>query len=118
MELSDSRINQDEADTQKFLFWFNVHNPFSNEGSIMSLSTGVIDDCTISCHSAVELGLKSMKTMIGMKVTETSLSAKYKVKPSSAVAQAVHLINAEGVKIDPSVLLQRLRFVFLSKVIE
>ena len=83
----------------------------------MSLSTGIIGGPEINCHNAVEIGLKSMETMIDKAADETSLTKLYQVKPLSVAAGTMHLLNGDYVKVDSQLLLQRLSAVFKSNMI-
>lgn len=112
VDLSDGRIKKDDEDIQNLLFWLNQHDPFQADCPLLSLSTGIIADSTINCHEAVELGLKSMSTMVDKHVNEIYLSGRYKVKPLSVAAGTVHVLDGECVKIDSALLLQRLSLVF------
>lgn len=60
-----SRIVRDNHDVDEFHSWFMSHNPFPSNEYVMCLNTGVIGDGKINCHVAYEIGVGSVKSVIG-----------------------------------------------------
>ncbi|GBN88645.1 hypothetical protein AVEN_228990-1 [Araneus ventricosus] len=46
----DSRILRDNEDVQELVGWFESHDPFYVSDFVMSISTGILGDETISCY--------------------------------------------------------------------
>ncbi|KAL7286444.1 hypothetical protein TKK_0019392 [Trichogramma kaykai] len=74
VDLSNSRIQRDRKDIEQLIFWLNNRKPFSENSSLISLSTGVIAVSSINCHLAFEVGERAMSKMVGKNVHDVSLS--------------------------------------------
>ncbi|XP_044004211.1 uncharacterized protein LOC122849544 [Aphidius gifuensis] len=85
-----SRINIDQKDVEKFVFWLNTHQPFTPRQTLMSLSTGAIGTPNINCHLAVIMGKKAMKKMIGKNAEQVKLSKQDGVKNLSHAVSILH----------------------------
>lgn len=111
IDLCKSRMNQDNEDIDRFVFWFNEHAPFKDRSSLVSLSTGIVGGDNIDCHLAVEKGLKGMASMEDKNGDNISLSNVNKVKNLGAAKNKVHIGDEEYVAVDASLLFQRISIV-------
>lgn len=107
-DLTSARQKKDEEDVQSFKNWLQEHGVFDERPvKLMSLSTGLVGDSTIDCHKAVEKGLKSMSTMVGMDADSYKFSKKYCVK-TLANTKPVCVIDNEPITVKTSLLFQRI----------
>lgn len=42
VDARDSRITRDYKDLQKIMLWFDSHDPFAHDESLMNIATGVV----------------------------------------------------------------------------
>lgn len=55
VDVRDSRIKRDNANVNKFIEWFTIHNPFPESNHIMSLTTGITGNDKINCYDAYNI---------------------------------------------------------------
>ncbi|CAH2085135.1 unnamed protein product [Euphydryas editha] len=111
VDLFKNRMTKDDKGIRSFLFWLQERKPFENRTSLLSLSTGIIGGPTTNCHMAVELGLKSMTTMIDKDADKVSFSKVFKVKTLAAAKDGMH-IGDDFVSVDTFLLIQRISAFF------
>lgn len=103
----DSRIERDNNDIEKIVQWFTLHNPFSTCNEVVSISTGIVGNNQINCYNAKEIGLQSIKEMIGVTFDKITLKRSKRVVPLSSVNTSIMVHNSQ-VPIDPLMLFQRI----------
>ncbi|KAF7998623.1 hypothetical protein HCN44_011031 [Aphidius gifuensis] len=91
IDLSRARLKLDEADTDKFYFWLNEHDPFMPRSSVVSLSTGVMGGPRINCHKAIEIGEKNIRCIVGKNAKTFSFSSLDKITTLASAKQNAHL---------------------------
>ena len=66
-DLRPAQQARDQADLEQFIQWLEPHPPFSGHygGELVSLSTGVTGDSSVTCHNAKEVGQQLQKQMVG-----------------------------------------------------
>ena len=79
VDTSVSSILRDTVDLNKLLEFFKTHKPFPVSNNIMSISTGVIEDKTINCYKALEVGQTLQNKMIGKTFGSVKMERKSKV---------------------------------------
>ncbi|KAJ8671125.1 hypothetical protein QAD02_002384 [Eretmocerus hayati] len=111
-DLKVGRVERDHTDLAKFKFWLEQHKPFESKEPLIALSSGIIEDSSINCHQAFEMGQKSMDTMVGKNAGNVKLSMIYKVKPLSLAVNGMHISNDQSKSINVRILFQRLSIIF------
>ena len=107
-DLASSRIRRDMSDTKKLLQVFVERGPFNKTSEkLVSLSTGLVAEDSVSVDDAKGVGEKILASMVGHSVAEYKFSQKNQVK---TLASALHVKNASGerIEMDPQCLYQRL----------
>lgn len=107
VDLSDSRLNKDNADLKRMNDWLLTHKPFEYRESLTSLSTGIVGAANINCHEALKQGHQSMAAIVGKNAQSVSMSCKYKVKPLSVAQSGVH-VDSKCSNVDSMLLFQRI----------
>ncbi|XP_043279745.1 uncharacterized protein [Venturia canescens] len=112
VDLANYRIQRDNEDIKKFIFWFEEHGPFKHRTSLFFLSTGLVGATTTDCHLAFEKGKHGMAWMVGKTVAKISLSSSNKVKNLAAVKVGTHVSNETFSSVDSTLLFQRISVLF------
>lgn len=73
----------------------------------MSIFSGIVGNDSINCHQAYEIGMKSIKSVIGTDFESLKLSRKNRVLSLKSIQSSVK-VNDETVVINPLLLFQRL----------
>ena len=109
VELGASRIRRDNADLQKFLQWFESHDPFvTDDSSLRSLSSGLTDsDTVLNCDEAEDVGSFLQQQLDGVSMQQAKLRRKDQVKTFVSLKPGVTL-EQKTVSIDPLILFSRL----------
>ncbi|KAJ8671110.1 hypothetical protein QAD02_002369 [Eretmocerus hayati] len=118
-QFSDDRkasIKRDAHDLEKIFEYLSNHNPFdiSDTEFIVSISTGLRGDDRVNCHEVFKIGDSLLTETFGKKFGDIHLSRKKRVV-SLAAAQSSIVHNEETVRIDPTLLFQRLSMVVEGK---
>ena len=74
---------------------------------LFSVTTGIVEDMSVYCDNALQIGQCSMKKMIGKSYSELTLHRKDKVKLLAAMNNTIK-INREDTVIYPSLLFNRI----------
>lgn len=91
-EENPARRNRDSNDQKVFCNWLMEHNPFFHEsGELVSLSSGLVGDASVTCDKAKDLGEQSMREMIGNNFGSITIKRKFKVKSLATVNSAIKL---------------------------
>ena len=66
-DLRPAQQARDQADLEHFIQWLEAHPPFSGHygGELVSLSTGITGDSSVTCHNAKEVGQQLQQQMVG-----------------------------------------------------
>lgn len=88
-DLRDSSMKRDANDREKFMNWIKQHNPFTVSGNLVSISSGVVGDNTVTCDLAVEKGTDSMATLMGKTFHEVVIPRKARVVPLASMTSSV-----------------------------
>lgn len=110
VELRDSRLTRDNEDFKQVFEWFSAHSPFDyQEGpsDLVSLSTGLIADKTITCDIAEELGEKCITQFVGKNFEEMKFKRADKVKTFDSILSTTKINNNE-VDVNPTQLFNRI----------
>ena len=85
IDLSTSRVNRDDNDYKEVLSWFSEHDPFNQDQSLKSLSTGLVanESNKINCDTAELVGYNIQQsldnnTMNTGKINVEKRFARYK----------------------------------------
>ena len=75
-----------------FCNWLTEHNPFCHEsGELVSLSSGLVGDASVTCDKAKDMGEQSMRGMTGQNFGTIKIKRKFKVTPLATVSSAIKL---------------------------
>ncbi|KAJ8678207.1 hypothetical protein QAD02_013994 [Eretmocerus hayati] len=111
-QFSDDRkssIKRDAQDLEKIIDYLTGHNPFEVDEteSVISISTGLRGDEKVNCHQVIEVGTKLLTGTFGKKFGDIKLQRKTRVI-SLASAQSSITVDNDSIRIDPTLLFQRL----------
>ncbi|MBW0528211.1 hypothetical protein O181_067926 [Austropuccinia psidii MF-1] len=106
-DLGQARRSRDTADIVKLNQWFDSHPPFPETSQIMSISSGVVGDATITCYDAVRVGKRVMNSIVNLTFADIKLSRKNLALPISSVNSSIK-VHDEKVVVDPTLLFQRI----------
>lgn len=101
-----SRQDKDEKDRATIYKWFNDHPPFPKSNSLISLSTGVIENKTVNSHQALEIGTKTMQNLVGQNFGDIKQSKKNVVFALASISNSIKVFG-EQVTIDLLTIFQR-----------
>ena len=107
VDARDSRIKRDTEDILKIKSWFDCHETFPYQDSIMSISTGVTGGNNINCHNAFEVGKAGLEEIAGTNFHKVSFKRKNRVLSLKSVNSSLK-IQEEIVPIDPMFIFQRI----------
>ena len=76
-----SSVARDSNDYGTFVQWWPAHSPFaySDLDSIVDISTGIVDDKTVNCDAAYDIGIAATFAMVGKNFIDVKLSLKDRV---------------------------------------
>ncbi|KAJ8892642.1 hypothetical protein PR048_005223 [Dryococelus australis] len=92
VELRDSRRTRDARIIAVLLTLFKEPIPWDVD-CLQSIASGVVGDDSINCDQAEYFGLGAMKCIIGSNFGEVKLTQKNRVKPLSAVARSILILD-------------------------
>ncbi|KYM98809.1 hypothetical protein ALC62_10473 [Cyphomyrmex costatus] len=108
VEARESRIKRDEADLQKLVNWFEIHDPFPQNDCIVSLSTGMCgNSSTINCFRAREIGEQLIENIQDKKLKDIQMKRSQRVSSLASVNCTVKIQDKE-VTVDPLKIFQRM----------
>ncbi|KAJ8686053.1 hypothetical protein QAD02_021846 [Eretmocerus hayati] len=116
---SDDRkasIKRDAQDLEKILNYLTEHNPFyaDDSESVASISTGLRGDERVNCHQVIAVGSELLSGTYGKQFGDIKLQRKTRVI-SLACAQSSISVQNDSVRIDPTLLFQRLSLLVENK---
>ena len=117
IELGKSRIKRDNKDLKKIMNWFEIHNPFdANESLLRSLSTGLTVSHTmdVSCDEAEKVGYDIQSNLDGVCLEDAKIKRKDKVTTLDSLRPGVKS-DKTTVHIDPNILFTRLTVIVQSE---
>lgn len=83
------------------------HNPFEDISNLRNIVTGLIGTEEINCYDALNVGIKTMKTLDGLKFNDIKQSKKNKIISLLGVNSKIK-IGKRTITIDPLLLFQRI----------
>ncbi|KAJ8872407.1 hypothetical protein PR048_026011 [Dryococelus australis] len=89
----------------KVSLWFESPSPFHVTDKIMSITTGVVGDNTITCYDALAVGKQAMANMVGKHFTDVKLSRKDRALPLVSMTCSDKIYD-DKVVIDPFLIFQ------------
>lgn len=107
VDARDARVQRDNADLQKFIEWFQSHDPFPVTNFVMSISTGIVGDDSINCHRAFEIGNSSMLALVGQTFDKIKFVRKKRVMSIQGFTSKV-TIDGEDVPVNPETIFHRI----------
>ncbi len=107
VDARDARILRDTKDVQKFVNWFESHDPFPASEFVMSISTGILGDETINCHRALEIGNSSIRSIVGKNFEQVKFLRKNRVVPIRGFKSKV-IIRGEEIPVNSETLFRRI----------
>jgi len=105
-ETSNARQVRDDRDMKTLLEFLEARNPFNDDPSLCSISSGVTADETVNVDNAREVGDQILKSMIGKNVEEFSFVKKHQVV--SLNSKISIKVDSEKIQVDPQLLFQRI----------
>ncbi len=101
-DMRQAQCVRDSKDTGTFETWMESHPPFSdvNGQNLVSLSSGLVPDKTVTCHRAAEIGLLAQQSMQGYNFGNVKLHRKANAKPFSDIMNML-IIHDEEVVVNP-----------------
>ncbi|KAF0717775.1 Uncharacterized protein FWK35_00027380 [Aphis craccivora] len=106
-DLGQAHRSRDTADIVKLNQWFDSHPPFPETSQIMSISSGVVGNSTITCYDALRVGKRAMNSIVNMTFADIKLSRKDRAFPISSVCSSIK-VHDEKVVVNPTLLFQRI----------
>ena len=104
-ETSSTRKERDVRDTWKLFAFLQIYDPFTEDPSIHSISTGVTGDKKVNVDTAICIGETIIASMVGQNVHEYTFKRK---DQAITLGSKVSLSKEEEVETDPQLLFQRL----------
>ncbi|KAJ8676127.1 hypothetical protein QAD02_011913 [Eretmocerus hayati] len=119
-QFSDDRkalTKRDAADLEKIVEYLSSHNPFdvNDTESIVSISTALRGDERVNCHRVYEIGNSLLSGTFGKKYEDIKLQRKNKVVSLAAAQSSVTTDDGDVVRINPTLLFQRLSMIIENK---
>ncbi|KAJ8671768.1 hypothetical protein QAD02_003027 [Eretmocerus hayati] len=119
-QFSDDRkalTKRDAADLEKIVEYLSSHNPFdvNDTESIVSISTALRGDERVNCHRVYEIGNSLLSGTFGKKYEDIKLQRKNRVVSLAAAQSSVTTDDGDVVRIDPTLLFQRLSMIIENK---
>ena len=110
IDLSTSRVNRDDNDYKEVLSWFSEHDPFNQDQSLKSLSTGLVanERNKINCDTAQLVGYNIQQSLDNNTMNTAKIKRGEKVCTLQDLQPSVKLKNQTYVVISPLTLLSRL----------
>lgn len=107
IDVRASRMTRDEQDVQKLRDFFDLHPPFPQIDSIISISGGLVGNEAVNCHNAENIGKEMMSKVIGENFQNVKFTRKDIVKTLASEVCSVS-IGERRVTIDPLTLFHRM----------
>lgn len=107
VDSTDARVKRDAADLMKLVEFFARYNPFPHTQQLTSIFSGIVANNSINCHRAYEMGMQSVKSIIGGNFQTVKFTRKSRVLSLKSVQSSI-TINNETIAINPLLLFQRL----------
>ena len=104
-EATSARKERDVRDTWKLLAFLQTYDPFTEDPSIHSISSGVTGDKKVNVDRANSIGEAIIASMVGENVHEYTFKRK---DQAITLGSKVSLSKDEAVETDPQLLFQRL----------
>ena len=110
IDLSTSRVNRDDNDYKEVLSWFNEHDPFNQDQSLKSLSTGLVanESGKINCDTAELVGYNIQQSLDNNTMNTAKIKRGENVRTLQDLHPFVKLKNQTYVVISPLTLFSRL----------
>lgn len=104
-----SSIKRDTEDYLKFVEWLTAHNPFGPTEceELMSIADGLCAGAEVNCDRAIDIGIASMKAMVGVNAADVKLKRTARVKSIATTKRGI-VINNEVVAVNTTLLFQRI----------
>ena len=101
-DLRPASQSRDKSDLDCFVHWLEAHPLIVRQESdiLFSAATGIVEDVSVHCDNAIQIGQCSMKKLIGKTYSELTLHRKDKVKSLAAMNNTIQ-INGEDTVINP-----------------
>ena len=108
VDLRESDLKRDHADTATFITSLDLHHPFQRASPLLaSLASGVVASRAVNCDDALSVGEASMKAMEGKRFSEIHLQRRNNVRSLASVTKAVK-VRGEDVCMNPNQLFHRI----------
>ncbi|KAG0706705.1 hypothetical protein GWK47_024292 [Chionoecetes opilio] len=104
-EATSARKERDVRDTWKLVAFLQTYDPFTEDPSIHSISSGVTGDKKVNVDKANSIGETIIASMVGKNVHEYTFKRK---DQAITLGSKVSLSKDEAVETDPQLLFQRL----------
>ena len=94
-DLSSSRVNRDDNDYKEVLSWFNEHDPFNQDQSLKSLSTGLVanESDKINCDTAELVGNNIQQSLDNNSMNTAKIKRGEQVRTLQDLQPSVKLKN-------------------------
>ena len=108
-DLRPAQQTCDQADLEQFIQWLEAHPPFSGHygGELVSLSTGITGDSSVTCHNAKEVGQQLQQQMVGKSFADVKMNRRGKVKTLAAMTSSI-VVHEQEVIVSPQQLFDRI----------
>ena len=104
--MSTARLKNEIKRQQGNLQHLHDRNPFTDDASLLNLSTGVVAQASANAERAEEIGKRILSSMENKTAVEYTVKKKDRVTPIEANSAVT--IDSESVPVDPQLLFQRL----------
>ena len=110
-DLRPAQQARDQADLEQFIQGLEAHPPFSGHYGceLVSLSTGITGDSSVTCHNAKEVGQQLKQQMVGKSFADVKMNRKGKVKTLAAMTSSI-VVHEQEVIVSPQQLFDRIIF--------
>ncbi|KAK7111484.1 hypothetical protein V1264_011106 [Littorina saxatilis] len=105
-ESGGSRQGKDETDMKSMLKFLLPRNPFTSDGTLRNICTGVTADTTVNVDTAKAVGGAILQSMVGTSVKDFKFKRKNQAVTMDIQTSAK--IEGEIIQVDPQLLFQRL----------
>lgn len=93
----------------KFKDWLTQHNPFAyNSTDLVSISSGLVSDCTVNCDRAYEVCLTDMENMVGKSFNDIKLHRKDMVTTQASFQRRGIKVRSKVVSINSQQIFNRI----------